>query len=66
MFFDAAIHVVFVRFSVDEGNVRDLVRPEWNGAGGYEEFFVCVRRAAYGMLYPDDAGIVSQLNRGTC
>lgn len=69
-FFAAAIHVVLVRFSEDEDIVRDLVHLEVDGLvrrgvgaigmrmKGPEVPLACVRRAVWGMLYADDAGIV--------
>ena len=54
-----------VRFSEDPDIVRDLVHLEKgleeNGAG---DPLACVRRAVWGMLYADDAGIVSKSAEG--
>ena len=60
-FFAAAIHAVLVRFSEDPDILRDLVHLEEDlGGNGVEvEPLACVRRSAGGMLYADDAGIVS-------
>ena len=63
MLFAAALHAVFVRFSEDEGVVQNLVRPNGDRAGRVEDL-ACVRRAAWGMLYADDAGIVSKSAEG--
>ena len=57
MFFAAALRFVRVRFSEDEGIVENLDHLNDNGAGRGEERLACVRRAVWGMLYTDDAGI---------
>ena len=53
-----------VRFSEDPDIVRDLVHLEEdleeNAAGVSSDPLACVRRAVSGMLYADDAGIVSK------
>ena len=56
-----------VRFSEDPGVVRGLVHLEdleENAAGVSSDPLACVRRADWGMLYADDAGIVSKLAEG--
>ena len=57
-------HAVVVRFSEDPDIVRDLVHLEEdlaeNAAGVSSNPLACVRRAVWGMLYADDAGIVSK------
>ena len=60
--FDAAIHAVMVRFSEDPGILRDLVHFEEDlgGNGAEVEPLACVWRSVWGMLYADDAGIVSR------
>ena len=60
--FAAVTHAVVVRFSEDPDIVRDLVHLEdleENAAGVSSDPLACVRRAVWGMLYADDAGIVS-------
>ena len=62
IFFAAVTHAVVVRFSEDPHIVRDLVHLEdleENAAGVSSDPLACVRRAVWGMLYADDAGIVS-------
>ena len=61
--FDAGLHVELVRFSPDEAIVRVLVQPGDAGVVQTEEQepLACVRR---GMLYTDDAGIVSKSAEG--
>ena len=59
----AALHVVLVRFSEDEGIVQNLVRLDDDGACRDEEP-ACVRRAVWGILYADDAGIASNSAEG--
>ena len=62
--FSAVTHTVVVCFSEDLDIVRDLVHLEEdleeNAAGVRSDPLACVRRAAWGMLYADDAGIVSK------
>ena len=57
-----------VRFSEDLDIVRDLVHLgealEENAAGVSSDPLACVRRAVRGMLYADDAGIVSKSAQG--
>ena len=52
-----------VRFSEDPDIARDLARLEEdleeNAAGVSSDLLACVRMAVWGMLYTDDAGIVS-------
>ena len=66
VFFAAAIHAVLVRFSEDPDILRDLVHLEEDL--GVDEVKVeplaCVRRSVWGMLYADDAGIVSKSVEG--
>ena len=61
-------HAVVVRFSEDPDIVRDLVHLEENleenAAGVSSDPLACVRRAVWGMLYADDAGIVSKSAEG--
>ena len=63
-------HAVVVRFSEDPDIVRDLVHLEEdleeNAAGGSSDPLACVRRAVWGMLYADDAGIVSKTGGRPC
>ena len=64
--FAAALHVVLVRFSQDDADVRDLaqlivavlVRTE------KQDPSACVRRAVWDMFSADDAGIVSKSAEG--
>lgn len=64
VFFAAVIHVVLVRFSEDEDIMRDLVHLEEGVVTGQEVPLACARRAVWGMLYADDAGIVSKSAEG--
>ena len=66
VFFAAAIHAVLVRFSEDPDILRDLVHLEEDlGEDGVKvEPLACVRRSVWGMLYADDAGIVSKSAEG--
>ena len=66
MSFVAALHVVLVRFSQDEAIVRDLAQLGDAGEVGTEEQgpLACLKRALWGMLYADDAGIVSKFAEG--
>ena len=62
IFFAAAIHDVLVRFSEDPDILRDLVHLEEDlGEDGVDvELLACVRRLVWGMMYADDARIVSK------
>ena len=64
--FAAGLHVVLVRFSRDDAIVRDLVQLGDAGVVRTEkqEPLACARRAVWGMLYADDAGIVSKSAEG--
>ena len=57
-----------VRFSEDPNIVRDLVHLEEdleeNAAGVSSDPLAWIRRAVWGMLYADDAGIVSKSAQG--
>ena len=68
IFAAAVTHAVVVRFSEDPDIVRDLVHLEEdleeNAAGVSSDPLACVRRAVWGMLYADDAGIVSKSAEG--
>ena len=68
IFFAAVTQAVVVRFSEDPDVVRDLVHLEEdleeNAAGVSSDPLACVRRAVWGMLYADDAGIVSKSAEG--
>ena len=66
VFFAAAMHAVLVRFSEDPDILRDLVHLEEDlGEDGVKvEPLACVRRSVWGMLYADDAGIVSKSAEG--
>ena len=63
-FFAVALHVVLVRFSEDEGIVQNPVHPDDDRAGRGEEPLARLQRAVWGMLYADDAGIVSKSAEG--
>ncbi|CAB1110683.1 unnamed protein product [Ectocarpus sp. CCAP 1310/34] len=59
VFFAAPLEIIVTRFSQDEVIVRDLVylkEEERRGEGLLDR----VRRAVWGMLYADDAGVVSK------
>ncbi|CAB1113911.1 unnamed protein product [Ectocarpus sp. CCAP 1310/34] len=59
VFFAAPLEIIVTRFSQDEVIVRDLVylKEEERRGGGLLDR---VRRAVWGMLYADDAGVVSK------
>ena len=64
IFFAAAIEVILVRFSEDDTILKNLVYLEEEagvGGGAPLEF---ARRAVWGMLYADDAGVVSRSQEG--
>ena len=64
MFFAAASHVVLVGFSEDESVVQKLVHLDDDEAGRVQEALACTRRAAWGNLYADSAGIASKSAEG--
>ena len=66
VFFASAIHAVLVRFSEDPNILKDLVHLEEGLGGNGVEVgpLACVRRSVWGMLYADDAGIVSKSAEG--
>ena len=65
VFFAAVFRVVLAHFSKEEVIVRDSVHLEEAGGIGKEEPLACVRGAVWGMLYADDAGIVSKSAEGS-
>ena len=65
VFFAAILFVVQERFSKDAGILADLIHlQEQPSKVGPETALECVRRAIWGMLYADDACIVSRSPRG--
>ena len=66
MFFASAFYVLLVRFSEGEAIVRDWTQLDDAGGVGTEEQepLACVRRAVWGMLYADVAGVVSKSAEG--
>ena len=65
VFFAAILRIVLERFSKDAGILADLVHlHEQPSKVGPETALECVRRAIWGMLYADDACIVSRSARG--
>ena len=66
VFFAPALHVALERFSKDETIVRNLVQLNDVGAVGPEELepLAFGRRAVWGMLHDDNAGIVSKSAEG--
>ena len=67
VFFAAILRIVLERFSNDAGILADLVHlHEQLSKVGPETALECVRRAIWGMLYADDACIVSRSTRASC
>ena len=65
VFYAAILRIVLERFSTDAGILADLVHlHEQPLKVGPETALECVRRAIWGMLYADDACIVSRSTRG--
>ena len=64
IFFAAMLLVALQRFSEDADILADLVHLKQSGKVDSEMELECVRRAVWGMLYDDDACIVSQSPRG--
>ena len=65
VFFAAILRVVLERFSKNAGILADLIHlHEQPSKVGPETALECVRRAIWGMMYADDAYIVSRSPRG--
>ena len=65
VFFAAILFVVLERFSKDAGILADLIHLQKQPSKvGPETALECVRRAIWGILYADDACIVSRSPRG--
>ena len=64
IFFAAATEVVLVRFSEDDTILKDLVYLEEEAGVGAGTPLERARRAVWGMLYADDAGVVSRSQKG--
>ena len=65
VFFAAILLVVLERFSKGSGIIADFIHlQEQPSKVGPETALECVRRAIWGMLYADDACIVSRSPRG--
>ena len=64
IFFAVAIEVVLVRFSEDDTILKDLVYLEEEAGVGAGTPLERVRRAVWGMLDADDAGVVSRSQGG--
>ena len=64
IFFAAAIEVVLVRFSEDDTILKDLVYLEEKAGVGAGTPLERARRAVWGVLYADDAGVVSRFQEG--
>ena len=64
IFFAAATEVVFVRFSEDDTILKDLVYLEEEAGAGAGTPLERARRAVWGMLYADNAGVVSRSQEG--
>ena len=60
IFFVAALHVVLVRFSEDEGIVHKLVHLNTDRVGKDEEPLACMRTAVWTIFFANHAGIVSK------
>ena len=60
IFFAAAIGVVLVCFSEDDTILKDLVYLEEEAGVGAGTPLERARRVVWGMLYTDDAGVVSR------
>ena len=64
IFSAAAIEVVLVCFSEDDTILKDLVYLEEKAGVGAGTSLERARRAVWGMLYADDAGVVSKSQEG--
>lgn len=59
-FFAAVSHIVLMRFSEDQDVMADLIHVDDDGADSGNEPIERLRRAAWEMLYADDADVVSE------
>ena len=64
IFFAALIEVVLVRFSEDGTILKDLVYLKEETRVGAGTLLGRARTAVWGMLYADDAGVVSRSQEG--
>ena len=64
IFFAVATEVVLVRFSEDDTILKDLVYLEEEAGVGAGTPLERARRAVWGMVYADDAGVVSNPKKG--
>ena len=64
IFFAVVMEVVFVRFNEDDTILKDLVYLEEETGVGAGTPLERARRAVWGMLYADDAGVVSRSQEG--
>ena len=64
IFFAAAIEVVLVRLSEDDTILKDMVSLEQEAGVGAGTPLERARRAIWGMLYADDASVVSRSQEG--
>ena len=64
IFFAAAIEVVLVRLGEDDTILKDLVSLEQEAGVGAGTPLERARRAIWGMLYADDASVVSRSQEG--
>ena len=64
IFFEAVIEVVLVRFSEDDTILKDLVYLEEEAGVGAGTPLERARRAVWGVLYADDADVVSRSQKG--
>ena len=64
IFFATAIEVVLLRFSEDETTLKDMVYLEEEAGVTAGTPVERVRRAVWGMMYADDAGVVSRSHEG--
>ena len=64
IFFAAATEVILVRFSEDDKILKDLVYLEEEAGVGAGTPLERARRVVWGMLYADDAGVVSRSQEG--
>ena len=64
VFFAAVLHIVLLRYGEDKGIMANLVHQEEDGVDGETEPMDRVRKVVWGMLYADDAGVVSKSPEG--
>lgn len=59
MFFASVLHIIVMRFRRGKGITANLNHFEEDGMGGETERIACFRKVVFGVLYADDADVVT-------